>query len=166
MPAFFTYRTMSYTVQGIRRMFCNYDKPGVPKWLRFSFRLWLFNVNMTVPVVIVFIVNGLIVMGVFRASQNKLLDKDDSDVLQKKLAKNLFIISLVFFCTNAPYTIFSWIESLTTRVETNSELAVSMSNFIVFNYAINFVIYSFTLQYFRDDLKALCYCWRITPNKG
>ncbi|XP_064624107.1 neuropeptides capa receptor-like isoform X2 [Lineus longissimus] len=164
-PAFLTYVSSTIQIQGITRRLCSKEQGILPTWILEAFTVWLFNTNMVAPVCIVFIINTLIVAGVFRASNNMHFVKDSkTEILQRKLVKNLFIISLIYFLSMAPYVIFRWVDLITGAPVYLLEWSTAISNFIVFNYAVNFIIYLCTLKYFRDDVRYL-FCGRILDDE-
>jgi hypothetical protein len=165
-PSFWTYVTDSYVIQGITRRFCSRRVDNVPDWIYHSFGAWLFNTNMVTPVCIVLVLNSLIVIGVARASTDKHVSKaSKTDVLQRKLIKNLLVVSLAYFLSMAPYVIFRWTNTILRDPTSFIEWSATISNFIVFNYSTNFIIYTCTLQYFRDDVRYLL-CKRTSGSEG
>ncbi|XP_064622342.1 neuropeptides capa receptor-like [Lineus longissimus] len=164
-PAFFNYVSTTIKIQGITRRLCMQEQGILPTWIFEAFEVLLFITNMVAPVCIVFIINTLIVAGVFRAGNNEhFAENYNAEKLQKKLVKNLFIVSLIYFLSMAPYVIFRWVDLITGAPIYLREWSNAISNFIVFNYAVNFIIYLCTLKYFRDDVRYL-FCGRILDDE-
>jgi hypothetical protein len=152
-PAFWTHMTGLYEIQGITRKRCTRATGIAPPWVIYGFRMWYFSTNMAAPVCIVFILNLLIVIGVNRASKEMQTSKvTKNDALQRKLIKNLLIVSCIYFFSTAPYVIFQCIYNSLGMPKSLAEWSATMPNFIVFNYSINFIIYACTLKFFREDL--------------
>ncbi|XP_074655690.1 putative G-protein coupled receptor 139 [Tubulanus polymorphus] len=146
---------------------CEWNSRILPVWLRVPLGLKGHVYNHTIPWIAVLTLNIFIIIGV-RRSQNAWSESKQttgSDKNERKCIINLLAVSTVYFVFITPYNITAalfhhlarafdgWSHpDVTHFLWVLNSFATTVS---CFNYALNFVIYAFSFDKYRDEVKAL-----------
>ena len=149
-----------------RIMSCGYSDE-MPVHYRPIYMMTIMIAHAALPCVVIFIVNILILLGVQRS---KMALKSNKEM---RCIRNLLVISSVFFFTMAPYSAVR-MYSLTFQVigvrlspsqaGFNADMDVYMVTLTMVNYCVNPVIYTFSLDFYRLELKRLLCLSRTVIN--
>ena len=141
------------------------DEVPVPD--RPIYMMTIMVAHAALPCVFIFIVNILILLGIQRS---KMALKSNKEM---RCIRNLLVISSVFFFTMAPYSalrMYSLTFQLTgvklspSQARFNADMDIYMITLTMVNYCVNPVIYTFSLDFYKLELKRLLCLTRTVMN--
>ena len=131
--------------------------------LRMVYLVLPILVGTAIPCLLIIVLNTLILVGIRRSKIARTTSSKDMRCL-----KNLLLVSSVFFVTMIPFIIsrtsilyFSLygIDLTKSRQRFHAALDFHTISFSAVNYAINPLLYTFSLDFYRKELKRI---WRIS----
>ncbi|XP_064623706.1 growth hormone secretagogue receptor type 1-like [Lineus longissimus] len=147
---------------------CFFNPVALPEWHLLFFLIRLFSLTQFLPIVILTILNTIIIIGIRR--NNGVIEIKDPKRAKREMrcTLNLISVSTAYTVLMTPYLI-TWAlymaEDLTgwkgrslAYVDFLSEVAVYTISIGSINYALNFVIYTISLDFYRAELLQVLNC--------
>jgi hypothetical protein len=149
------------------RSLCHFDPTEAPEWFLIVACVQVFALIQVGPSVIISVLNTVIVIGM--RSRDLTLDSGAKDQTRSKkemrCLMNLLTVSTTYVVLMCPFVAtwaYYFYESFTgfqgrslAFVDFLTELAYFTTSITMVNYGVNFIIYTISLQFYREELKKL-----------
>jgi hypothetical protein len=141
--------------------------PDGPLYIYVIYVIGLVYVNVGIPLVCIVTLNTLIIAGIFKAKRelNKQTPGPNKNGKEFKCLVNLLLVSSAYFIFMTPFAV-TWTIYVYHNLngfdgvsqaekELLAEVAAFTQSISMINYSLNFFIYTFTLEYYRNEIKRI-----------
>jgi hypothetical protein len=123
-----------------------------------------------IPVIILIILNVFLLQGLFKSRESIGKEKHGTTKTDAKIMINLFFVSLVYIISGLPVATVAliscigeatnWPHTSATTIQLIQELFVFTSTFHYTNYSSNYIVYVFSLDFYRVECRKIFCCGR------
>jgi hypothetical protein len=158
---FSIHRSFQYNIYIVAsRKGCYYTSHGFV-WFQYDTAMHNY-----IPCCCITIANALILIGVRHATASTTgkVQEEKKSTQDRRILISLLLVSTLYVVFMMPasvtYTYFLYLQEMTKYDETYlafiDHVVTFFDQFSMLNYCFNFLIYGFTLPFFRDDLRKMC----------
>lgn len=150
---------------------CSY-KPNTPEFVFIITPIIWFGVSCIIPCVLVAVFNICILIGIAKQNteRQKIITTNKNADAEKRCLRNLLLVSAFYMLFMLPYGVFWGIAMFYSPVlkhgpELNPKLrsmAVYGTTWGLTNYCINYLLYSYSLPFYRKELVSILSCGLLT----
>jgi hypothetical protein len=152
------------------RAVCFYEMSEKPRWFFITFAVHVFSMLQVMPSIIIAVLNIIIIAGI-KSKDNKVAGAKDPTRAKKEMrcVVNLLSVSTAYIVLMFPfvtlwcYQIYEvlfreWAGRSPAYIDFILELSEYAIGITSINYSINFIIYTVSLDFYREDLKNIFKC--------
>jgi hypothetical protein len=149
---------------------CFWALDEIPQWISVVFITHYFASIHVLPSLVITTLNIVIVIGIKVQNPNVRSDKNDPSRSKKEMRCliNLLIVSTTYVVLVAPfvgmasYQIYQIINGGSDRSEAYIDFVTVLANFAnniaLINYSVNFIIYTISLDFYREEARKIMRC--------
>jgi hypothetical protein len=151
------------------RVICHLYELELPMWVVVTFCTQIFALVQILPCIIISFLNLIIMIGIMSKDSN--LDSTKDSKRSKKEMRclvNLLSVSTAYVVLMSPFAILwayymyehltGWLGRTAAYKDFISEAAYYTNSIAMINYGINFIIYTVSLDFYREEVKTMFRC--------